>query len=70
MYFKKYLNHSMQLESKRKQHKIWIDKGSDSYNSSFKKWLKDNDIEMYSAHKEGKSLVLERFIKTLKNKNI
>ena len=70
MYFKKYLNHSMQLESKRKQRKIWIDKGSDSYNSSFKKWLKDNDIEMHSAHKEGKSVVVERFIRTLKNKNI
>ena len=60
----------MQLESKRKQHKIWIDKGSDSYNISFQKWLKDNDIEMHSAHKEGKSVVVERFIRTLKNKNI
>ena len=24
--------------------KIWLDKGSDFYNNSFKKWLKDNDI--------------------------
>ena len=32
----------------RKQNKIWIDKGSEFYNNSFKKWLKDNDIEMYS----------------------
>ena len=38
------------------------------YNNSFKKWLKDNDIEMYSAHNEGKSVVAERFIRTLKNK--
>ena len=36
--------------------------------SSFKKWLKDNDIEMYSIHNEGKSVVAERFIRTLKNK--
>ena len=36
------------------------------YNSSFKKWLKDNDIEMYSIHNEGKSVVAERFIRTLK----
>ena len=30
-----------------KPNKIWVDKGSKFYNSSFKKWLKDNDIEMY-----------------------
>ena len=33
-----------------------------------KKWLKDNDIEMYSTHNEGKSIVAETFIRTLKNK--
>ena len=30
----------------RKPNKIWADKGSEFYNNSFKKWLKDNDIEM------------------------
>ena len=30
--------------------------------------LKENDIEMYSTHNEGKSVVAERFIRTLKNK--
>ena len=55
-------------ESNRKTNKIWVDKGSEFYNSSFKKWLKDNDIEMYSIHNEGKSVVAERFIRTLKNK--
>ena len=33
-----------------------------------KKLLKENDIEMYSTHNEGKSVVAERFIRTLKNK--
>ena len=33
-----------------------------------KSWLKDNDIEMYSTHNEGKSVVAERFIRILKNK--
>ena len=28
----------------RKPNKIWVDKGSEFYNSSFKKWLKNNDI--------------------------
>ena len=55
-------------ESKRKPNKIWVDKGSEFYNSSFKKWLKDNVIEMYSAIHEGKSVVAERFIRTIKNK--
>ena len=31
-------------------------------------WLKDNDIEIYSTYNEGKSVVAERFIRTLKNK--
>ena len=30
--------------------------------------LKDNDISMYSTHNEGKSVVAENFIRTLKNK--
>ena len=35
---------------------------------SFKKWLKDNDMKMYLTHNEGKSVIAERFIRTLKNK--
>ena len=63
MHFKKILD-----DSKIKPNKIWVDKGNEFYNNSFKKWLKDNDIEMYSIHNEGKSVVAERFIRTLKNK--
>ena len=51
-----------------KPNKIWVDKGSEFYNSYFKKWLRDNDIVMYSTHNEGKSIVAERFIRTLKSK--
>ena len=36
--------------------------------NSFRKWLEDNDFEIYSVHNEGKSFVAERFIKTLKAK--
>ena len=50
-----------------KPNKIWVDKGSEFYNNSFKKWLKDNNIEMYSIHNEGKPVIAERFIRTLKN---
>ena len=30
----------------RKPNKIWVDKGSEFYNTSFKIWSKDNDIEL------------------------
>ena len=36
--------------SNRKPNKIWVDKGSEFYNASFKKWLQDNDIVLYSTH--------------------
>ena len=61
--FQKVLN-----KSDRKPNKIWVDKGSEFYNSSFKKWLKDNDIEMYSTHNKGKFITGVTFIRTLKNK--
>ena len=54
--------------SNKKPNKIWVDKGSEFYNSSLKKWLKDNDTEMYSIHNDGKYFVDERFIRTLKTK--
>ena len=71
--FHKILKESDKSKAKskeRKPNKIWVDKGSEFYNNSFKKWLKDNDIEMYSIHNEGKSFIAERFIRTLKIKSI
>ena len=59
---------SVLKQSNRKPNKIWVDKGSEFYNAYFKKWLRDNDIVMYSTHNEGKSVVAERFIITLKSK--
>ena len=55
-------------ESNRKPNKIWVDKGSEFYNKSMKSWLEKNDIEMCSTNNEGKSVVPERLIRTLKNK--
>ena len=59
---------SILKQSNRKPNKIWVDKGSEFYNAYFKNWLQDNDIVMYSLHNEGKSVVAERFIRTLKSK--
>ena len=55
-------------QSNRKPNKIWGDQGGEFYNNGFEKWLSDNDINMYSTYNEGKSVVAERFIRTLKNK--
>ena len=51
-----------------KPSKIWVDKGSEFYNRSMKSWSQVNDIEPHSTHNEVKSVVAERFIRTLKNK--
>ena len=55
-------------KSRRTPKKVWVDKGIEFYNNSFKTWLKDNDIEMCAIHNEGKSDFAERFIRTLKTK--
>ena len=55
-------------QSNRKPNKIWVDQGGEFYHNVFEKWLSANDINMYSTYNEGKSVVAERFIRTLKNK--
>ena len=54
----------------KKTNKIRVDKGINFCNNSFKKWLKDNDIEMYSIHNEGKSVVAERLLEHYRLKSI
>ena len=41
----------------RKPNKTWVDQGGKFYNNSFKRFLKINNIEMYSTYNEGKSVV-------------
>ena len=60
-------------DSGRKLKKTRVDQGSVFFNRSLRKWLDNNDIGMndigmYSTHNEGKSVVAERFFRTLKNK--
>ena len=54
--------------SKKKPNKIWVDQGSEFYNTHFKKCLTENNIKMYSTRNEGNYVVAERYIRTLKNK--
>ena len=63
------VNAFLEIISKgRKPNKIWVDEDSEFYNTSFKDFLKMNNIEIYSTYNEGKSVIAERLIKTLKNK--
>ena len=56
------------ISERKKTNKMWVDQGSEFYNDLFKRCLRINNIEMYSTYNEGKSVVAERFIRTLKSK--
>ena len=43
-----------------------IGKGSEFCNRTMGAWLQDNDTEMHSTHTEGKSVVVEFFLKNIK----
>ena len=55
-------------EINQKPKKIWVVKGSEFYNRSMKSFLQNNNIEICSTHNEGKSVLVETLISTLKNK--
>ena len=54
--------------SGRKTSRLWVDKGTDFYNQTFKKYLEQNNIQMYSTHNEGKAVVVERLNSTIKTR--
>ena len=56
---------SLFLTSKRQPRKLWTDQGTEFTNNQFKKFLKDNNIELYHVYNEGKAAVVERFNRTL-----
>ena len=51
---------------KHKPNKLWDDQEWETYDNLIQKWLDKNDILMYSTYIEGKSVVAEWFIRTLK----
>ncbi len=52
--------------SKRKPKLLWTDKGAEFYNKVFDATLKAQDIKIYSTYGEHKSVVVERFNRTMK----
>ena len=59
-------NASKVIINKRKPTYLWTDKGTEFYNSTFKDYLKENGITLYSTQNVEKSSVIERFNRTLK----
>ena len=55
-------------ESICKPNKLWVDQGEKLNNKLQQELLENNDILMYSAYNEVKSVIAERFIKPLKAK--
>ena len=47
--------------------RLWTDKGTEFYNQQLKVVLADNNVMLYSAVKEVKSSIVERWIRTMKN---
>ena len=56
--------------SNRKPKYIWVDEGKKFYNKDMTAWLKDENITRYSTHGEHKSAIVERFNRTLKERNV
>ena len=52
----------------RKPNKVWVDQGGEFYNKLFKRFLKINNIEMYSTYNKGKSIDAETIIRALKTR--
>ena len=57
---------SISNNQKRKTNKLSVDQDSKFSFNAFKTQLNDNNIEIYLTHIERRSVVLERFMRTLK----
>ena len=49
-------------------YKLWVDQGIKLYSKRMPEWLDSNNILRYSKYNEGKSVIAEKYIKTLKAK--
>ena len=63
------INAFQKIISKGQQpNKIWVNQDGEFYNELFKRFLKINNIEMYSTYNKGKYVIAKRSIRMLKNK--
>ena len=54
--------------SKKSPQKLWTDRGTEFYNASVREIFKQYNVQLYSTFNEPKSMVAERFIRTLRQK--
>ena len=57
-------------EPNRKPKKLWVDQGREFFSKLMQECLDNNNILMHSTYNKGKSVIAERFMKTLKVKTI
>ena len=55
-------------ESKRMPRALWADEGKEFQNSKMEIWRKTNNIDLYHTYGPHKSVIIERFQRTLKTK--
>ena len=53
------------LSKDRKPEKLWVDRGSEFYNKTFKSLLKEYETELYSTYSDLKAVFIERFNRIL-----
>lgn len=53
------------LRGGRKPKSLWVDRGTEFYNSTFKNLMRKHNINLYSTFSSMKSCIAERFIKTI-----
>ena len=53
------------LGESRKPEKLWVDRGSEFYNKTFKSLLKEYETKLYSTYSGLKAVFIERFNRTL-----
>ena len=53
------------LGEHRKTEKLWVDRGSEFYNKTFKPLLKEYETKLYSTYSDLKAVFIERFNRTL-----
>ena len=64
--FKRVLSENPQGGSEhRKPEKLWVDRGSEFYNKTFKSLLKEYETKLYSTYSDLKAVFIERFNRTL-----
>ena len=49
----------------RKPEKLWVERGSELYNKTFKSLLKEYEIKLYSTYSDLKAVIIERFNRTI-----